>query len=69
MKMGETIKTVRESAGMTQVEFAKYLGRSQTAISEYEHGVKRPSFGIWKKIIVIAKKRKVKINFESVFLE
>jgi putative transcriptional regulator len=37
------IKTVRESLGMTQTEFADALGVQQTAVSHWENGARRPS--------------------------
>ena len=37
------IKTIRESLGMTQTQFADALGVQQTAVSHWEQGARRPS--------------------------
>lgn len=37
------IKSIRESLGMTQTEFAENLGVQQTAVSHWELGLRRPS--------------------------
>lgn len=38
-----TIATARKSAGLTQTQLAKAVNVSQSQISNYEHGVSRPS--------------------------
>lgn len=38
----ERLKSLRKEKGISQVELARELGLSQTAISEYERGVKEP---------------------------
>lgn len=37
------IKTIRDTLGMTQTEFAESLGVSQMAVSHWENGLRRPS--------------------------
>jgi putative transcriptional regulator len=37
------IRSIRDSLGMTQTEFAEVLGVNQTAVSHWEKGVRRPS--------------------------
>ncbi len=41
--IGDRIKTLRESAGMTQVELAKKLDISRTSINAWENGISEPS--------------------------
>lgn len=42
MELGPRIKTLREEAGLTQVEFAKILKISNTTLSQYESGTRVP---------------------------
>lgn len=37
------IKSLRESLGLTQTEFAEHLGVRQGAVSHWELGLRRPS--------------------------
>lgn len=43
MDLGAKIKFLRESAGLTQVAFAKMLNISNSALSQYESGDRIPS--------------------------
>jgi DNA-binding XRE family transcriptional regulator len=47
-KVGEYVKRVRDSAGMNQTDFAKFLGVKQSFLSAVERGVRKPpkSWGI-----------------------
>jgi transcriptional regulator with XRE-family HTH domain len=38
----ERLKSLRKEKGISQVKLARELGLSQTAISEYERGIKEP---------------------------
>lgn len=62
MTLEEKIKLIRKSIRMSQREFAQEIGVSQTMVSAYEFGSKRPSY---EKLIMIdqmAKKYKVKVK-------
>lgn len=41
--IGERMRELRESAGVTQTEIAKRCGSNQTTIAKMENGVTRPS--------------------------
>ena len=44
------IAALRQSAGMTQAEFAQRLGVTGASVSAYENGVRSPSFDVLIKI-------------------
>lgn len=69
MNIGDTIKRVRNEAKMTQVEFSKSLEISQTAVTEYERGIRTPSLKVAKKIIDFAKQNKIKLTLTDIFSE
>lgn len=56
----QSIKKIRQSMGMTQVEFADYLGMAPVTISSYETGVRRPSKYVVKLIRYVEKEIKNK---------
>lgn len=67
MRIGETIKCLRKNLHMTQKEFAISLESSQTAISEYESGVKTPSLRVAQRILRLAKSNRVKLTLDDIF--
>lgn len=62
MTLGESIKYIRKQAGMSQREFAKVIGCSQTLISSIELGIKNPSYDVLKIFSDFAKSHKIKIS-------
>lgn len=62
MTLGENIKYIRTEMGMSQREFAREIGCSQTAISSFELGIKKPSYDILKIFSDFAKRNKIKIS-------
>lgn len=42
VKIGNTLKNLRESQQLTQAEVAGYLGVSQSAVANYEAGIRVP---------------------------
>ncbi len=62
MTLEESIKYIRKAVNMSQREFAQEIECSQTAISSFELGIKKPSYELLKRISEFAKKRKVKIS-------
>lgn len=50
MGIGERIKTARKQCGLSQVELAKAVGRSQSAVAEWETGDTEPRRNIVEKI-------------------
>lgn len=45
MSIADNIKRIRESHGMTQLEFAQIAGVSDKAVSTWENGLKIPRMG------------------------
>lgn len=62
MTLEESIKHIRTTVKMSQREFAREIECSQTAISSFELGIKKPSYALLKRISEFAKKKKVKIS-------
>jgi len=53
----QEIKNIRKQAGLTQAQLAEYLGLgSQSRISEYERGKRRPSKSVVKLLLMLKKK-------------
>ena len=50
MSIADNIKRIRESHGMTQLEFAQIAGVSDKAVSTWENGLKIPRMGPIQKI-------------------
>lgn len=50
MTIGESIRTFRESKGLSQAQFARQVGVVQTQISQIENGASRPSLGLLERI-------------------
>jgi transcriptional regulator with XRE-family HTH domain len=46
-QIGETIRAVRKSKGMTQVVVARAIGVSQSNFSKFEAGILEPSASQW----------------------
>jgi predicted transcriptional regulator len=71
MSIGYEIEKLRRNLWMTQLDFAKEIGISQTIVSQYEKGIKRPSPRTIKKIILFAKlkKQKFEITIEDILDE
>lgn len=61
------IQTLRNSVGLSQEAFAKALDISQSAISQIERNVIRPQPEVAKKIVLFARKNKVKLSFEDIY--
>ena len=50
MELGKRVKYLREAAGLTQLEFAKTMNISNSALSQYESGSRIPSDELKAKI-------------------
>ena len=64
MKIGEKIKELRISAGLTQMHLAKSIGVSQKAIDYWERNVNEP-----KSSYVIALVKTFDLSFDEFFDE
>lgn len=49
-QIGDKIKQLRTTAGMTQLELAKKLSLTKSVISAYENGLRLPSYDVLIKI-------------------
>jgi DNA-binding XRE family transcriptional regulator len=67
MKIGTTIKDIRHKLSLTQIEFAKLLEVGQSTISSYELNVKIPSLQVAKKILMLAKSKRIKMTLDDIF--
>lgn len=43
IKLGQTLRTYRDAAGLSLADVANKIGTSRAAIHDYEHGRKEPS--------------------------
>jgi len=50
MQIGKTIKAIRRKRNITQCEFSKQLGMTQSYMSLVENGLKNPSDNMIKKV-------------------
>jgi transcriptional regulator with XRE-family HTH domain len=50
MKIGETIKKIRKEKGITQINFSKKCGISQTYLSQIENNERNPTVDILERI-------------------
>jgi transcriptional regulator with XRE-family HTH domain len=51
--IGECIRSIRESLGLTQTQFAEKLGMTSPAISQIESGKRKPAYDTIKKMIEV----------------
>lgn len=63
--IGENIKHLRESHGMSQKQLAAMLGKSRSAVSQYESGVNIPRMGVIEDIAAVFRVSKSEILGES----
>lgn len=61
------IKNLRNSIGLSQADFAKAVGISQSAISQIERNLMRPKPDVAKKLVSFAKKNNAKLSFENIY--
>lgn len=55
MTIGQAIKTARKTAGLTQMELAKYLGVSVSSVRKWEQGRVRPTAGAIERLCQLVK--------------
>ena len=63
------IKQLRSNLGMTQFQFAAALGVSQSLITHWETGRRRPSPGLALQILSLASHHHQKITMESLYID
>jgi UDP-N-acetylglucosamine 1-carboxyvinyltransferase len=69
LRLGALISELRTLRGMTQIEFAKKLGTSQSAINRMEKGGQNLSFDMLNRIGEVLQKPLVKVGDQGVNLE
>jgi len=67
MTVMKKLASYRDQAKLTQKQLARLAGVSQSAISHWENGKRAPSIRTLKRLIVVFKRRKVKVNLEDIF--
>ena len=67
MSTGQIIRGIRERLDMSQIEFSKSIGCSQSALSKYELGQDMPSIKVAKSLVKFVKSKRIKIKLEDVF--
>lgn len=60
MQFKEALKNFRKKLALSQLDFSKHLGFTQSCISFWERGRCYPNLNNLKKIIAFAKKKKFK---------
>ncbi len=63
MSLGEAIKKIRWELRLSQQQLADEIGCTQTSISSYELGDRKPRYDVLKKLDHFAKQNKVKVSF------
>lgn len=66
MTTAESIKKFRKDLCITQSEFAQLLKVTVCTISMYENGKRQPSYPTIRKILELAKKKKIKMTFDDI---
>src|SRR5690606_31620534 len=67
-KIGQLIYQIRQERGLTQVEFAKQLGTSQSAVNRIEHGRQNMSLEMLARISDVLNKPLISISGKAVNL-
>jgi len=62
MEFQEKIKAIREHFNISQIEMGKILGVNQRTISNYEIGIRKPSFAILVHLSDIVQKNNIPIS-------
>jgi len=62
MEFSDKLKMFRKEARLSQKDVAVEIGCSQSIISEYELGRKKPTYDVLVALKLIIKKYKVKMN-------
>lgn len=66
MTTAENIKKFRKELCLTQTELAQLLKVTVCTISMYENGKRQPSYPTVRKMIELAKKKKIKMTFDDI---
>lgn len=69
MKLAQTIKTMRRELCLSQQEFARLVGLTNTSISNYEHGKVVPSYPTIRKLRDLARERGITVPEISDFID
>lgn len=61
------VKRIREHLLITQEELSRLIGVTRFMVCLYETGKNKPSFGVIRKLMAIAKQNKIDIKAEEFF--
>lgn len=67
MAISQTIKNLRLSLGMEQIEFARLFNVAGGTVSNWESGRRVPRIPKLKKMVDIAKEHKLKLTMQDFF--
>src|ERR1700721_943975 len=67
-KIGDLISQIRQERGLSQAEFARRLGTSQSAVNRIEHGRQNLSLDTLGRISDVLNKQLISISGEAVSL-
>ncbi len=67
MAIAESVKNLRLSLGMEQIEFAKLFNVAGGTVSNWETGRRVPRIPKLKKMVDIAKEHKLKLTMQDFF--
>ena len=65
--IGQTVRKIRKSLDLGQIEFAKFVECNQSHLSKIERGEVEPSAKLLAKIIRFAKQKRVKVKLDDLF--
>lgn len=66
MTTADNIKNLRKKLCVSQSQLAREIGITPSMISCYERGTREPSYSTVKKLIELAKKNKINLNFDDI---
>lgn len=65
-EIGANIKNLREAAGMSQDQLAEHIGKTRSAVSQYESGKIMPRMGVIEDMAILFKVPKTEIIGERI---
>lgn len=65
--MDNHFKQIRLKMRMSREDFAAALGLTYAAISHYENGLRKPRLDVCRRILDLAKARRIKVKFEDIY--
>lgn len=69
MSIAKKIKKIRISLCLNQPEFARAIGYTKGAVSNWEKGTRKPSMDACRQIIKLCEKNNVELKITEIFEE